>query len=572
MSRKRKSLASQRRHRTVTAGAALAVGLSPLALAPNASADLEDLLDPSYWLDSTSWFDSDDVGSAVFEPSTLGLGDLSNWFDGVGAADFSFSTFNFADFAQDLYLQLHSGMQDWMSSPFGQQLNDLINPLFASATVCGLICNGVDGTEVDPTGGAGGWLFGDGGDGYDSDIAGLVGGNGGAAGWFGNGGAGGIGGAGADGGDGGTSGTLIGIGGAGGDGGAGLAGDIGGDGGDGGGAAGKWFSVGGFGGTGGAGWLRAWTARAGPGATAATVASRWPTARVSSARTPRSEPACSRSVGPVAPAAPAAVARPAVPVATAVTAASRGRDSVASPAERPVTAATAAMPRRWPVLVAMAEWVVAPFPCSAAPGRREGTVAQVEPLTATRVLQVPAGPAAKAAPLSASTAVPVARAAAAVPVEPRTATAAQQARAAQAASVASAVSCSAVGAGRAARAVPGALQPVPTAPAVPVAMEAPAGWEEWSVVAPQVRVRRRDGRCEHRYHRRSGRRGRRGQCRFVGQCLRLARALRRGPHANLDTLRQDTRGSAGPARQARRTSRNSRKSTFQFVDYLSFRW
>ncbi|MGB3334186.1 MAG: PGRS repeat-containing protein, partial [Mycobacterium sp.] len=210
MSRQRKSVAPQRRHRTLAAGAALALGLSPLGFAPTASADLEDLFDPSYWLDPTSWFEPGDVGSAVFDPDALGLGDLSTWFDGVGAADFSFSAFSFDDFAQSIYLDLHAGMQDWMSSSFGQQFGDLVNPLFASDSVCGLICNGLAGTEDDPTGGGGGWLFGDGGAGYDSDVAGLAGGNGGAAGWFGNGGAGGIGGAGADGGIGGTSGTLIG--------------------------------------------------------------------------------------------------------------------------------------------------------------------------------------------------------------------------------------------------------------------------------------------------------------------------------------------------------------------------
>ncbi|WP_411431643.1 PGRS repeat-containing protein, partial [Mycolicibacter arupensis] len=202
MSRQRRS--AHRRPRGLVMGASaavLALGVGPLGLAPTANADLEDLLDPTFWFDPANWSDTGfftEIGTAVFDPSALGLGDVSTWFDGLGAADYS--TFSLDDFAQGLYLQLHTGMQDWMSSSFGQQVGDLINPLFASGAVCGLICNGVDGTEIDPNGGTGGWLFGDGGNGYDSDVAGVTGGDGGAAVWFGNGGAGGIGGAGADGG------------------------------------------------------------------------------------------------------------------------------------------------------------------------------------------------------------------------------------------------------------------------------------------------------------------------------------------------------------------------------------
>lgn len=45
-----------------------------------------------------------------------------------------------------------------------------------------MICNGADGTELDPDGQAGGLWFGDGGNGWSSNLAGITGGNGGHAG------------------------------------------------------------------------------------------------------------------------------------------------------------------------------------------------------------------------------------------------------------------------------------------------------------------------------------------------------------------------------------------------------
>ena len=78
-----------------------------------------------------------------------------------------------------------------------------------------VIGNGVTGTAANPTGGAGGWLLGDGGAGWTSTEVGVAGGAGGAAGLLGNGGAGGAAGAGAAGGIGGAGGVFMGIGGAG---------------------------------------------------------------------------------------------------------------------------------------------------------------------------------------------------------------------------------------------------------------------------------------------------------------------------------------------------------------------
>ena len=125
-------------------------------------------------------------------------------------------------FQQDIYAPLHAGVENWINSSFGEQVDSVINTTSGEF----LIGNGAPGTEQDPTGGAGGLWFGDGGNGWDSNEAGVAGGSGGdAAGFFGNGGDGGDGGAGAGGGDGGDGGSLFGIGGDGGSGGDGATAD-----------------------------------------------------------------------------------------------------------------------------------------------------------------------------------------------------------------------------------------------------------------------------------------------------------------------------------------------------------
>ncbi len=122
-------------------------------------------------------------------------------------------------FQQYIYDPLHAGVESWIQSSFGEQVDHAINTAFGQL----LIGNGVDGTQADPTGGDGGLWFGDGGNGWDSTQPGEAGGSGGdAVGFFGSGGEGGAGGAGAAGGDGGDAGSLFGIGGDGGNAGAGL--------------------------------------------------------------------------------------------------------------------------------------------------------------------------------------------------------------------------------------------------------------------------------------------------------------------------------------------------------------
>src|ERR1700733_3599519 len=106
---------------------------------------------------------------------------------------------------QFLYDPIHTAIEDWISSPSGEQVDNFINTISGQL----VIGNGADGRAADPEGGDGGLLFGEGGDG------------GSAQGLFGNGGEGGDGGTGAAGGAGGNGGSLFGIGGEGGDGGAG---------------------------------------------------------------------------------------------------------------------------------------------------------------------------------------------------------------------------------------------------------------------------------------------------------------------------------------------------------------
>ncbi|MEO6794943.1 MAG: PGRS repeat-containing protein, partial [Mycobacterium sp.] len=246
MSQHRKNVKQRRSIRRINPGlriwgagptlvALAALGLTPLTAAPAVRADgfdwVMDLVNPLF-------------GVPVDDGSTPGLDlfDPAPWV--LGGTEAS---------GTDLFAGwLHDSMQDWINSPFGQQFGDLINPVFAPLTdgACGVICNGVDGTEADPDGGVGGLWFGDGGNGWISNLEGVAGGNGGHASGFGNGGDGGAGGLGANGGNGGDGGELWGNGGDGGDGGAGTATLAGGNGGNGG-SSDHLYGSGGAGGAGG---------------------------------------------------------------------------------------------------------------------------------------------------------------------------------------------------------------------------------------------------------------------------------------------------------------------------------
>ncbi|MGB3520856.1 MAG: PGRS repeat-containing protein, partial [Mycobacterium sp.] len=205
----------------------LAFGLGPLAAAPTAQADIEDV-----WVDlfgqdlgtavadlSANWGDQAAWGVVLDSASWDGVfdswSDTATWdavladlnLSGIGAADFSWPGSADASF--------NWGEINWFM-PFG---------------------NGADGTAANPDGGAGGWIYGSGGAGWDADGTGGVydGGAGGQGGLFG--GNGGHGGDGYDtgaGGDGGAAGLFAWLshGGDGGDGGSAVT--AGGDGGAGG--------------------------------------------------------------------------------------------------------------------------------------------------------------------------------------------------------------------------------------------------------------------------------------------------------------------------------------------------
>src|SRR6201999_3196393 len=88
----------------------------------------------------------------------------------------------FADSFQDgFYQPVHTFVEYWINSPVGQFVDGNINSMFQTpSNVCGVICDGVPGTEADPTGGGGGLLAGDSGAGWTSP--GVWGGGGGRGG------------------------------------------------------------------------------------------------------------------------------------------------------------------------------------------------------------------------------------------------------------------------------------------------------------------------------------------------------------------------------------------------------
>ncbi|MCV7382325.1 cellulase family glycosylhydrolase [Mycolicibacter longobardus] len=236
-------------------GAFLAFGVTPLAAAPTASAEgFDDVFDLALapFVDATTgWTD----WAAVFNPASWeAFFEPANW-DGVlaGAAAASPSLFapDLTALVQDwVYTPLYTGIDSLVSSAWMAPIVDGFNQLSGALGLGMAIGDGAAGTEASAAGGAGGWLFGDGGAGWDNTEVNGVGGAGGAAGFFGNGGAGGAGGEGGAGGVGGTGGWYMGVGGVGGAGGDGV---VGGNGGAGGAGIGWMLGVGGAGGAGGDG-------------------------------------------------------------------------------------------------------------------------------------------------------------------------------------------------------------------------------------------------------------------------------------------------------------------------------
>ncbi|MGB7870617.1 MAG: PGRS repeat-containing protein, partial [Mycobacterium sp.] len=231
--RQTRNTKTRRRARAVGAGTAagafLAFGMTPLATTPSAHADdfgLGDLIAnlitggmagvPDSAMDPSAF----DLGS-LLDPGAFGLGadhaaTLASSADALPSISDPFGAASSDDFIQTLE-------QDWITSPFGQQVDSFINATSGEF----LIGNGTNGT-ADSTlaaaaGGNGGLWFGDGGNGATDALG--QGGTGGNAGDYGDGGMGGNGADGGAGGMGGTGGTLMGDGGNGGNGGDGLPGE-----------------------------------------------------------------------------------------------------------------------------------------------------------------------------------------------------------------------------------------------------------------------------------------------------------------------------------------------------------
>ncbi|MGB3332700.1 MAG: PGRS repeat-containing protein, partial [Mycobacterium sp.] len=189
---------SRQNHRAIgfatAAGAFLTFGLTPLAAAPAAQADFDDALDAVFALfldDTTNTLDWD----AVFSPTAwdtflapahwdTALAELGSALAGSAVADPN------TLLLQYFYTPIHTGIEGWINSDLGEQLNNLINQPFLALTGRALIGDGADGTAEHPDGGDGGWLFGDGGNGWTNTGSDGMGGAGGNAGMFGNGGTG----------------------------------------------------------------------------------------------------------------------------------------------------------------------------------------------------------------------------------------------------------------------------------------------------------------------------------------------------------------------------------------------
>ena len=215
--RNRRSRRNKARLRAIglssTLGAFLAAGMTPLAAAPPAHADvLDTIIDPILQQALTGVTDAlsgIDPALGLDHLASLGSVGLEAPTLGASTADAASAASSWTSFMQGLE-------QGWIDSPLGGQIDTALNTWAAQAdpgavgSDCGLICDGANGvgggTLTAADGQDGGLLFGYGGNGA-TDAAGQ-GGIGGDAGLWGNGGDGGAGADGGDGGDGGAGGAL----------------------------------------------------------------------------------------------------------------------------------------------------------------------------------------------------------------------------------------------------------------------------------------------------------------------------------------------------------------------------
>src|ERR1700758_394553 len=183
-----------------SAGAFLAFGMTPLAMTPSAHADEFDvIIDPI--INSISSIDPTlgaDLTAALGDFTTSSgwdsvLADFSNLDSLFGASSSVASvvsetsaaaseTSSAASSADSWSTYLHGLEQDWITSPFGTEVDNAMNTMAEKADpalvgdYCGLICNGANGLPgTGENGGDGGLLLGDGGAG-GSGAAGSGGG------------------------------------------------------------------------------------------------------------------------------------------------------------------------------------------------------------------------------------------------------------------------------------------------------------------------------------------------------------------------------------------------------------
>src|SRR3984957_9613746 len=171
-----------------SAGAFLAFGMTPLAMTPSAHADEFDLIvdpiinsissiDPTLGTDLTGVL-ADFTTSSGWDSVLADFSSLDSLFgasssvasvvpDTSSAASDISSAASSADYWNTF---IQGSEQDWITSPFGTEVDNAINAMAAKADpamvgdYCGLICNGANGLPgTGENGGDGGLLLGDGG-------------------------------------------------------------------------------------------------------------------------------------------------------------------------------------------------------------------------------------------------------------------------------------------------------------------------------------------------------------------------------------------------------------------------
>ena len=165
-----------RRNRAIGTGSALgtflALGMTPLAAAPPANADVLDTIldpiinslagiDPTMGADLLTVVDTFDPTFALDSTATAATS-----LDAAATAATSTSIDYSQLFNEFIYTPIHTVDQAWINSSLGEQVDNALNQ-WAGVDLIG---NGAAGTAADPNGGDAGLWFGDGGAGYDAST------------------------------------------------------------------------------------------------------------------------------------------------------------------------------------------------------------------------------------------------------------------------------------------------------------------------------------------------------------------------------------------------------------------